>query len=250
MEQKQIISVAVIIPAYNEEESITNVVESINSLRTDSTYILHPIVVNDCSKDATYTIASKLNCVVLDLPVNLGIGGAMQTGFIYAYKNRFDYAIQVDGDGQHPAIEIPKLVNEIIAKQKDVVIGSRFINNKGFQSTFVRRLGILFLKFWLKEVCGATVNDSTSGFRIVNRKSMELILDYYPDEFPEPESLVMFVLNNLQIAEVPVNMLERQGGQSSIRNLKTVYYMIKVSMAIFFTYIKIKNSKHGTCSPA
>jgi glycosyltransferase involved in cell wall biosynthesis len=235
--------IAVIVPAYNEEKAIAEVVNDINTLVAANNFHLDVIVVNDSSHDKTTEIVKQLKCVLLNLPVNIGIGGAMQTGFRYAYEKGYDYAIQVDGDGQHPPSEIPKLINAILEKGLDVVIGSRFIDKTGFLSTFIRRMGILFFKRLLKLFCGITVTDSTSGFRIINRKALAVVSEIYPDEYPEPESIILYSRHNLKIGEIPVNMRERQGGRSSIGTFTSLYYMMKVSLAIFFTYIRFKIKK-------
>lgn len=236
------IKIAAIIPAFNEEENIKGVVDSINDL--ESLYFsIDAIVVNDCSNDNTIEIIESLNCIVLDLPVNLGIGGAVQTGFKYAYQNEYDYAIQVDGDGQHPAGEIEKLFLTIKENSYDVVIGSRFILNEGFQSTVLRRFGIRYFMWLNKVLLGITITDCTSGFRLVNFKVLELVCNYYPDKYPEPESIVSFRLNNFKIKEVPVHMKERLGGVSSIGFISAIYYMVKVTLGIFYTFIRIKFRK-------
>lgn len=235
--------IAAIVPAYNEEKAITAVVNDINQMASSQNLAITVVVVNDCSKDATSEIISKLNCIVLDLPVNLGIGGAVQTGFKYAFENNFDYAIQVDGDGQHPASEIPKLIKGISENDLDVVIGSRFISKEGFQSSAFRRFGINYFKWLNKILTGVKINDSTSGFRLINKKTLEIVSDYYPDEYPEPEAIILYSLHKLKIGEVAVNMQERQGGVSSIGALSSIYYMFKVSLAIIYTFIRIKFKK-------
>jgi len=237
--QSKPIKLAVIIPAYNEQDSIAMVISDINTLSISNTEIT-AVVINDCSTDNTSEIASKLDCVLIDLAVNLGIGGAVQTGYRYAYDNNYDYTIQVDGDGQHPASQIPKLFNEAITNNINVVIGSRFIDNKGFQSSNMRRLGIGFLNKLIKLFTGLNILDNTSGFRLFDKKVIEIVQSNYPDEYPEPESLILFSKKNFSIKEVAVEMKERQGGESSIRNFNQLYYMIKVSMAIFYTFIKTK----------
>lgn len=236
---KIIKKLAVVIPAYNEQDSIAMVVNDIFSVNYPDFQII-PIVVNDCSSDDTANVANKLNCILLNLPVNLGIGGAVQTGFKYAFENNFDYAIQVDGDGQHPASEISKLLSEAEKGDFNVIIGSRFLEKKGFQSSGMRRLGINFLRNWIKLFSGKTIFDNTSGFRLFDRKVLELVAIDYPDEYPEPESIIMFSKRGFTIKEVAVEMKERQGGQSSIRAFSQLYYMIKVSLAIFYTYLRIK----------
>ncbi len=236
---KNIKKLAIVIPAYNEQESIAMVLKNIQALKTPNIQLI-PIVVNDCSNDETANIVKELDCVLLDLPVNLGIGGAVQTGYKYAYKNGFDYALQVDGDGQHPASEITKLVNEALKEENNIIIGSRFIKKEGFQSSGIRRLGISFLRNWIKLFSGKTIYDNTSGFRLFDKKALELASKSYPDEYPEPESIIMFAKKGFKIKEIPVVMKERQGGESSIQAFNQLYYMIKVSLAIFYTYIRTK----------
>ncbi len=229
--------IAVVIPAFNEQESIASVVALVNAVQSDAV-ILTPVVVNDCSRDKTKDILATLNCVALNLPINLGIGGAVQTGIKYAFDNDFDYAIQIDGDGQHPPKYIPMLQTEMEKRGWDVVIGSRFIDKAGFQSTILRRSGIQYFQWLLKLMIGETVTDSTSGMRMMNRKTMKLLYAYYPDEYPEPEALIIYKRNGLKFGEVPVLMEERMGGQSSIQGFGAVYYMFKVTIAIIFTYLR------------
>jgi glycosyltransferase involved in cell wall biosynthesis len=231
------IKIAVVIPAFNEQQSIGTVVAAVNGISTAEVTII-PVVVNDCSKDNTKKIISGLNCVPLNLPINLGIGGAVQTGIKYAFDNGFDYAVQIDGDGQHPPQRIPELMRELQKNNWDVVIGSRFINNEGFQSTIMRRTGIRYFQFLLKLLTGETVTDPTSGMRMMNRRAMELLYEYYPDEYPEPEALIIYHRSGLKFGETPVHMIERQGGVSSIQGLGTIYYMFKVTIAIIFTYLR------------
>jgi glycosyltransferase involved in cell wall biosynthesis len=235
--------IAAIVPAYNEEKAIASVVNEINAVAQSLKIDITVVVVNDCSKDSTSLIVGKLNCVLLDLPINLGIGGAVQTGFKYAFENGFDYAIQIDGDGQHPASEIPELLNAMKENNYDVVIGSRFISKEGFQSSAIRRVGINYFKWLNRFLVGVTINDSTSGFRMLNKKTLEIVSDIYPDEYPEPEAIILYSLNNLKIGEVSVTMKERQGGVSSIGRASSIYYMFKVSLAIIYTFIRIKFKK-------
>ncbi len=236
----KMIRIAAIVPAYNEEKSITAVVNDINQLAALENLSITVVVVNDCSKDSTSEIVSKLKCIALNLPVNLGIGGAVQTGFKYAYESDFDHAIQIDGDGQHPASEIPKLLKAMKEHELDVVIGSRFVSHEGFQSSALRRFGINYFK-WLNNILtGVKISDSTSGFRMINRKALEIVSEYYPDEYPEPEAIILYSLNNLKIGEVSVAMRERQGGVSSIGAFSSIYYMFKVTLAIIYTFIRIK----------
>jgi glycosyltransferase involved in cell wall biosynthesis len=231
--------IAVVIPAYNEEQSISKVVESVHNAAAKFQLPLTPVVVNDCSKDATGEIISSIRCVALHLPVNLGIGGAVQTGMKYAFENNFDYAVQMDGDGQHPSEELIKLIECASRENADVVIGSRFISGEGFQSTFMRRVGIGFFSNFINFLTGYKIEDTTSGYRLFNRKALALIDVYYPDEYPEPEAIIYFSKSNLKVVETPVKMLERQGGVSSIGFYASVYYMLKVSLALIFTYIRL-----------
>ena len=231
------IRIAVIIPAFNEQVSIAAVVHAVNAVSTDLVQ-LTAVVINDCSKDSTKDIITLLDCVALNLPINLGIGGAVQTGIKFAYDNTFDYAIQIDGDGQHPPKYIPMLQAELEKNSWDVVIASRFIDKEGFQSTLLRRSGIQYFQFLLKLITGKEVTDSTSGMRLMNRRTMKLLYAYYPDEYPEPEALIIYNRNGLSFGEVPVQMTERMGGVSSIQGLGAVYYMFKVTIAIIFTYLR------------
>jgi glycosyltransferase involved in cell wall biosynthesis len=235
--------IAAIIPAYNEEKAIAAVISDINNIAKEKQLHIDAIVVNDCSKDTTSEVISKLNCIALNLPINLGIGGAVQTGFKYAFENNYDYAIQVDGDGQHPASEIPVILKKAMEENADVVIGSRFISKNGFQSSAIRRFGINYFKWLNRILVGVIVNDSTSGFRMINKKVLALVSEYYPDEYPEPEAVILYSLNHFKIVEIQVTMKERQGGVSSIGALSSIYYMFKVTLAIVYTFIRIKFKK-------
>ncbi|OIP01373.1 MAG: hypothetical protein AUJ98_04750 [Bacteroidetes bacterium CG2_30_33_31] len=229
---------AVIIPAFNEEKNLEKLIDEIHSISIQDIQI-QPIIVNDCSTDSTAIIAQNLDCILINMPVNVGIGGAVQTGMIYAYNSGFQYAIQVDGDGQHPPKEIYKLLEKMKISEANVVIGSRFIQSQGFQSSGLRRLGINYLKLIIKIFTGLTITDSTSGFRLYDRASLEKICEYYPDEYPEPEAIIYFHKMKLNIVETAVIMKSREAGKSSITLLNTIYYFWKVSLAIFFSYLKL-----------
>lgn len=237
------IKIAVVIPAYNEEKSIAAVVSEVNALNTDANIRYYPLVINDCSKDKTGEVIDSLDCLPVHLTVNLGIGGAVQTGWRFAFDNGFDYAIQIDGDGQHPANEIPRMLAEMNTQGWDVAIGSRFITNEGFQSTFTRRMGINHFRVLNRMLVGVDIADSTSGMRMLNRKALAVVSEYYPDEYPEPEAIVLYSIKNLKIGEIQVQMNERQGGVSSISSFGAVYYMFKVTLAVLFTYLRLKNTK-------
>ena len=236
------LKIAVIIPAYNEEKSISKVVEGINNLNLGDNILKQVVVVNDCSTDSTHKVTATLNCITLNLPVNLGIGGAVQTGLKYAFLHQFDYAVQIDGDGQHPPKELPKLIDVMFKKNADIVIGSRYLEKKGFQSSFMRRVGINYFKMIINLLCHIKITDATSGFRLFNKKALAFANAYYPDEYPEPESIIYFKFNNLKIVETPVLMVERKEGKSSINNFSALYYMLKVTLAVVFTSIKVKFS--------
>lgn len=218
--------VLVIIPAYNEEEAILTTVGSV----VDAGYDY--VVVNDGSTDNTLELCRANGVNVLDLPSNLGIGGAVQAGHKYAQRNGYDVDVQFDGDGQHDVAYIPKLLSAI-DRGIDVVVGSRFIEEpKGFQSTLMRRIGKTWLACLIRLFVGLGVTDPTSGFRACGEKAIELYSAHYPTDYPEPESLVVATRAGLSVGEVPVVMRERQGGSSSIGFISSVYYMIKVTLAI------------------
>lgn len=220
----------IIIPAYNEAENIERVVENLKNNYPQYDYI----VINDCSTDSTAEICKKNGYNYLSLPCNLGIGGGVQTGYKYALENNYDIAVQMDGDGQHDPEFLDDLTEKIKNGQADVCIGSRFITKEGFQSSGMRRFGIGFLSSLIKLCCKAEVKDVTSGYRAVNRRFIEIYSKNYADDYPEPEAIVSAKLYGARICEIPVVMKEREGGVSSISPLKSVYYMIKVSLAILF----------------
>lgn len=218
--------VLVIVPAYNEQDCIVETVRRIKETGYDY------VVINDGSKDDTLKLCRENGINVLDLPQNLGIGGAVQAGHKYAQHYGYDIDVQVDGDGQHDPSYIPQLV-KMIEDGADLAIGSRFVEETdGFQSTWLRRVGITWLSGLLKLLTGKIVTDPTSGFRASGRRAIELFCENYPMDYPEPESIALALENGLSLSETPVNMLERQGGSSSIGGFSSVYYMIKVTLAI------------------
>ncbi len=196
------------------------------------------LVVNDGSTDLTSEKAKASGAVVLDLPFNLGIGGAMQAGYKFAYEKDFDIAIQVDGDGQHDPKEIQKLLDVLKGQEVDMAIGSRFIGDSEFKSSMMRRVGKSILSKVISTIMAQEVTDPTSGFRAVNRKAIRLFAFEYPQDYPEPESLVLLHKAGLKIRETPVQMKERTSGESSITALYSVYYMVKVLLAIFVDCFK------------
>jgi glycosyltransferase involved in cell wall biosynthesis len=226
--------VLIIVPAYNEEASLPGVIQDLRE-HFPSADVL---VVNDGSRDATARIACKLDVNVLDLPFNLGIGGAVQAGYLYAERNGYDIAVQFDGDGQHLAGEINKLIEPIMTKQADLVVGSRFLTAGGYKAPVFRKLGIGIFSFILSNITGLAVTDSTSGFRASNRRVIEFFAHTYPDDYPEVEALVLLHKIGLRMMEVPVTMRGRTFGRSSITPIRSAYYMTKVLMAIFIDLMK------------
>ncbi|CRK84909.1 glycosyltransferase family 2 protein [Neobacillus massiliamazoniensis] len=222
-----------IIPAFNEQDGLKKVAAQFK----DIDYV-DVLVINDCSKDNTSEIGRILGFNVVDLPCNLGIGGAVQTGYKYAWENGYDIAIQVDGDGQHNPSYIKDLIIPIKEGKADLVIGSRYLKKEGFQSSFMRRVGIFYFSFLINLFEKKKITDPTSGFRACNRKIIEHFSKRYPHDYPEPESIAYLLRNNFNIEEVAVIMNERFGGASSITSFKSVYYMIKVSLAIFIDNLR------------
>lgn len=218
----------VIIPAYNEEASIVNTVQDILDHAPGFDYV----VINDCSRDRTLQRCRENGLNVIDLPVNLGIGGGIQTGYRYAVEHGYDVAVQFDGDGQHDASYLQAMADRLERDDLDMVIGSRFIENEGFQSTGLRRFGINFFKFLIKLLYGGTITDATSGMRMCSRRVMEEFSVDYPQDYPEPETVARLLRKKYKVREIPVVMRERSAGTSSINPAKSVYYMIKVSLAI------------------
>lgn len=231
--------VLIIIPAYNEEKSITNVINSINANCENVDYL----IINDCSSDNTEKVIKNNKFNYVSLPVNLGIGGGVQTGYKYAVDNDYDIAIQIDGDGQHDPAYISDLIKPIIDGQADMVIGSRFIEKQGFQTSFFRRLGIKFLNKLIKITCKTTITDVTSGFRATSKELNKMFAKEYAQDYPEPEAIIYSVLNGYRVLEVPVIMHERKEGKSSINITRSIYYMIKVSLSIILCRISMKSSK-------
>lgn len=224
----------VIIPAYNEEENIEKTVKDIIQNASDFDYV----IINDCSTDRTCEICEKNGFNIVNLPVNLGIGGAVQTGYLYALKYEYDVAVQVDGDGQHDPLFLKNMAEYLEQNELDMVIGSRFINKEGFQSSVLRRFGINYFSFLIKMVTKEQITDPTSGLRMCGRKIIAMFAMDYPKDYPEPETVVTAINMGCKVKEIPVIMRERQGGVSSITMKKSIYYMIKVTLAILMEAIR------------
>ena len=228
-----------IVPAYNEEASIVGVIADLHANAPS----FDVVVVDDGSTDATSDRARDAGAATIRLPFNLGIGGAVQAGYQYALENDYDYAVQVDGDGQHDAAEIARLLAHLRSHpDMDMVTGSRFlvVDADNHRSTRTRRVGIKVFAWILSMVTGQTVTDPTSGFRMAGRRGIELFARDYPHDYPEVEAVLMIHAHALNSAEVPVRMRERTGGISSINASRSFYYMVKVLLAIFVGLFRSK----------
>lgn len=224
----------IIIPAFNEESNIEKTVTAIEKNAQGFDYV----IINDCSGDYTRQICEQNGYNIVNLPINLGIGGAVQTGYKYALEHGYDVAVQVDGDGQHDPEFLNKMAEHLMKNGLDMVIGSRFIEKEGFQSSKLRRIGIVFFSVLIKILTGKRITDPTSGLRMVGRNVMALFAVDYPRDYPEPESVVAVIRRGMKVEEIPVIMKERSGGVSSISLKKSVYYMIKVTLAILIERIR------------
>jgi glycosyltransferase involved in cell wall biosynthesis len=218
-----------IVPAYNEVEAIAAVIDELRSIDPD----LAIVVVDDGSVDGTAPRAEKLGVKVVRLPYNLGIGGAMQTGYQYARDHGFQLAIQVDGDGQHDPGEIAALIEPVITGEADMAVGTRFAGGRRYRPPFARRIGIQVFARMVSLIIRQRVTDTTSGFRAVNRLGIVLFASDYPHDYPEVETTVLVHRHRLRMVEVPVAMRTRATGRSSITLFQSIYYMLKVSLALF-----------------
>ncbi len=224
----------VIIPAFNEEGNLEKTIRDIRENAPAFDYV----IINDCSTDGTLAMCRRHGFSYLNLPVNLGIGGAVQTGYRYAYYHGYDIAVQFDGDGQHSASYLPEMAKQLEETQSDMVIGSRFITKEGFQSSSLRRVGIRYFTLLIRILTGKRITDPTSGMRMINRKLMEKFTEEYPKDYPEPESVVTILSEKHRVTEIPVIMNEREQGSSSISLRNSVYYMVKVSFAMVIARMK------------
>jgi len=220
-----------IVPALNEEGSIARVIEEIRAYDPE----LRIVVVDDGSTDRTAEAARAADAMVLRLPFNLGIGGAVQTGLRYAHENGFEFAVRVDGDGQHDAAQLATVIEPVLRDEADIAVGSRYLGlgGEGYRATASRRLGIRILASTVSLLTRQRITDPTSGFQALNRKAIALFAADYPHDYPEVEGLVLLVRHRLRLREVPIEMRPRATGRSSIRTLSSAYYMVKVLLALF-----------------
>jgi len=218
-----------IVPALNEEANVGRVIDELRAFDPG----MEIVVVDDDSVDDTAAVAAARNAHVVRLPFNLGIGGAVQTGYRYAFEHGFDVAMQVDGDGQHDPAQLPLILGPLLDGEADLVVGSRFAGAGAYRAPLLRRAGIGLFARVVSAVVRQRVTDTTSGFRAVNRKAIALFAADYPHDYPEVEATVMCVKHRLRLKEVPVAMRERGGGRSSITAPRSIYYMAKVLLAIF-----------------
>ena len=219
-----------IVPSLNEELTVSRVIDELRAF--DPGLVI--VVVDDGSVDRTSEVAGAKGAVVLRLPFNLGIGGAVQTGFRFAYEHGFDIAVRVDGDGQHDPAQLARVLEPVLSGEADIAVGSRFAAEEGgYRSSRPRRAGIRLLAWVVSRIVGQRVTDTTSGFQVLNRRGIALFARDYPHDYPEVEATVMVFRHRLRLVEVPVVMRERGGGRSSITALRSIYYMVKVLLAIF-----------------
>lgn len=218
----------VVVPAFNEGRSVAEVVQAVHRVLPRATVV----VIDDGSSDDTAEQAAAAGAVVIPLPVNLGIGGAVQTGYLYALRNGCDVAVQVDGDGQHDSDEIQRLLVPLLDGTADMVVGSRWLGRGDYLAPSSRRLGMRMLAGLVTLRTGQRFTDTTSGFRAVGRKGLELFAVEYPTDYPEVETIVLATKRGLRLAEVPVAMMAREHGRSSIAGLRSAYYMARVGLAI------------------
>lgn len=226
--------VLVILPALNEEGSIARVVRRIQECAPGADVV----VINDGSVDETARVATEAGAIVLNMPYNVGIGAAVQTGFKYAARKGYDIVVRNDGDGQHAPEDIRTLIEALDTHKVDVAIGSRFIGGGDYGTSLPRRLGITLIAGLLSAITGQRVTDPTSGFAAFDRRAIRLFARVYPHDYPEPEAIVVLHRSGLRMCEVPVRMLRREAGTSSITTARSIYYMIKVTLAICINMLR------------
>ncbi len=225
--------VLVAIPAYGEEKSIRTIVASIRK-----TLSYDVVVVNDGSPDRTSAVARAAGAITLDLPCNLGIGGALQTAYQFARDRGYDALVRIDADGQHEVLDIPLVLEPVLQGQADAAIGSRFLGEKEYRISIPRIFGIRFFRWIVRWNTGYRVTDPTSGFFAINRRLIEFYADHYPSDYPEVDAYILMHRLKARAVEVPVRMYERAEGKSSITTFGAMYYMVKVTLSFFINRIR------------
>lgn len=232
--------VLAILPAYNEARNLPAVAAALRRAMRE----VDVCVIDDGSTDETSHVATALGLSVLRIPMNLGIGGAVQTGYLHARDQGYDVAVQIDADGQHDPAFLPALLAPVLEGRADLVVGSRFLESGGYRSTPLRRAGIRYLSCILRLRCGARVTDPTSGFRAAGRRAIALFARHYPSDYPEPESIALAQRQGFAVVEVPVRMAQRAHGASSITWAHSLYYLVRVSLALIL--LPARDERGGT----
>ncbi len=225
--------VLVIIPAFNEEKNLPGIIGRLREFAG-----IDIIVINDGSEDATPAVAREAGANVIDLPFNLGIGGAVQTGYLYAHKNNYDVAIQVDADGQHNPEDLMQIIEPVLRGEADMVLGSRYVAETGYKTPLFRKMGMVVFSTVVSLINRQPLKDTTSGYRAVSKRVIKFFVNNYPTDYPEVEALVLLKKSGFTIKEVPVTMAPREYGRSSITPVRSVYYMIKVLLALFMNLLR------------
>lgn len=236
LKQRCCLRTLIVIPAYNEASNIPIVVRDLRSNLSG----VDIVIVNDGSTDDTEKEAINAGVNVLTLPFNVGIGSAVQTGFRYAVEKGYDIAVQFDGDGQHMASEAQSIIQPVAENKVDVAIGSRFLRAESYKIPLVRKIGIRYFSILNSLIVKQKVTDNTSGFRAYNQRTICFLAEHYPQDYPEPEAIVILRKHGFKLMEVPVQMQKRQHGSSSIGMIRSIYYMIKVTLAILIDLLKKK----------
>jgi glycosyltransferase involved in cell wall biosynthesis len=230
--------ILVLIPAFNEAENLGGVIKDIRGEMSGLGHEFDILVVDDGSTDGTASVAATSDALVIKLPLNGGIGVALQTGFKFALEYDYNTVVRLDADGQHPAAFIGNILASALSGQADLVIGSRFITGKGYQATPVRRVGIVWFSFLIRIFLGKVISDPTSGFQAINRRLLEMFAKQYASDYPEVEALVNVLKKGFKIEEVAIEMKTRMGGRSSIDWLRSIYYALKVTMIVFLALLR------------
>lgn len=233
--------ILVVIPAYNEELRIGEVVRSVKNILS----LASVIVVNDCSIDGTKSEAMNAGATVIDHPINLGYGAGLETGYLYALKNGYEFVVQMDGDGQHLPDEVPKILAPVLNGEADIVVGSRYLSSvNGYRTSFARRVGQKFFGAIFSLITRYNLTDPTSGFQCLNRRVFELFTSgHFPHDFPDTDVLLMAHFAGFRVKEVPVVMMERSGGMSMHAGLKPLYYIMKMSLSIMMVVLSQRRWK-------